>query len=284
MEEQIKLLSEMGFTRLEANIYLILVQNPRITGYKIAKALNEPVSNTYKSIYSLQNKGAVILDETGKSKKYSAVPIEAYFDQMERNFTEKRKKIEESLKNIELPPPDGGVYQLENVSQIYEKADQMIRNAKTSVFINISPGIMKNFKKSLESAAKASVNVLVRPYQKTEIPGCDISYSATINPPGKSLPFEILYLVTDGEEYITAFLDLNEKKVFKAIWSKNIHLTIIAYYGNLFEFLFVKLYNMLQSDLEKQEILSSLEKYFKFQITDITGFNEYFNTFLNKHK
>ena len=144
--------------------------------------------------------------------------------------------------------------------------------------MNVSPGIMKKFKKSLESAAKANVNVLVRPYQKTEIPGCDISYSALIDPPGKSLPFEILYLVTDGEEYILAFLDLNEKKVFKAIWSKNIHLTIIAYYGNLFEFLFVKLFNMLQSDLEKQEILSSLEKYFKYRIADIAGFNESFKT------
>lgn len=284
MEEQIKSLCEMGLTRLEANIYLFLVQNPRITGYKIAKALNEPVSNTYKSIYSLQNKGAVILDETGKSQMYSAVPIDAYFDQMERNFTEKRKKIEASLKNIEILPPDGGVYLLENVFQIYEKADHMIRNAKSSVFINISPGIMKIFKKSLESAAKANVNVLVRLYKKTEIPGCDISYSALINPPGKSLPFEILYLVTDGEEYITAFLDITEKKVLKAIWSKNIHLSIIAYYGNLFEFLFVKLCNMLQSDLEKQEILSSLEKYFKYRITDIAGFNEYLNTYLNKNK
>lgn len=284
MEEHIKSLCEMGFTRLEANIYLMLVQNPRITGYKIAKALNEPVSNTYKSIYSLQKKGAVILDETGKSQKYSAVPVEAYFDQMERNFAEKRKKIEHSLKNIEVPPPDGGVYQLENVSQIYEKAEQMIRNAKTSVFMNISPGIMKKFKKSLESAAKANVKVLVRPYQKTEIPGCDISYSPLINPPGKSLPYEILYLVTDGEEYITAFLDLTEKKVFKAIWSKNILLTIIAYYGNLFEFLFVKLFNMLQSDLEKHEILSSLEKYFKYRITDIAGFREYLNSSLNKNE
>ena len=98
------------------------------------------------------------------------------------------------------------------------------------------------------------------------------------------MPFEILYLVTDGEEYLTAFLDINEKKVFKAIWSKNILLTIIAYYGNLFEFLFVKLFNMLQSDLEKQEILSSLEKYFKYRITDIAGFSEYLNTFLNKNK
>jgi sugar-specific transcriptional regulator TrmB len=220
----------------------------------------------------------VILDDTGKSKKYAAVPIEAYFDQMERNFAEKRKKIEDSLKSIKIPPPDSGVYQLENVSQIFEKADQMIRNAKTSIFINISPGISHKFKKSLESAAKANVDVLVRPYQETEIPGCDISYSALIDPPGKSVPFELLYLVTDGEEYILAFLDLSEKKVFKAIWSKNIHLTMIAYYGNLFEFLFVKSLNMLQSDFEKQEILSSLEKYFKYRITDIASFNENFNT------
>ena len=56
-------LQELGFTGLEAEVYIHLAQGEASTGYAIARALNKPTANTYKAIAALEAKGAVIVDD-----------------------------------------------------------------------------------------------------------------------------------------------------------------------------------------------------------------------------
>ena len=63
-----QLLSSFGFSDLEANAYINLLQEPGITGYRVAKNLGKPVANTYKALDSLIKKGLIIAEENDKNK------------------------------------------------------------------------------------------------------------------------------------------------------------------------------------------------------------------------
>ena len=49
-------LKNIGFSNLEALIYLTLLNESNLTGYRIAQILGKPVRNTYTSLMSLQKK------------------------------------------------------------------------------------------------------------------------------------------------------------------------------------------------------------------------------------
>jgi HTH-type transcriptional regulator, sugar sensing transcriptional regulator len=50
-------LISLGFTPLEAEVYVCLVQDSPATGYRIAQTVGRPVAGIYKTIESLANKG-----------------------------------------------------------------------------------------------------------------------------------------------------------------------------------------------------------------------------------
>ena len=61
-------LTEMGFTALEAEIYLFLITTGSQTGYAIAKGLNKATANVYKALESLSAKGAIEYSMADKKK------------------------------------------------------------------------------------------------------------------------------------------------------------------------------------------------------------------------
>src|SRR3974377_860031 len=89
--QAIHALTDFGFTDLEAEVYVFLLQEWPAPGYRGAHALGKPVANTYKAIESLQNKGAILVDE-GANRLCRAVPAEELLSQLERNFQRFRKK------------------------------------------------------------------------------------------------------------------------------------------------------------------------------------------------
>ena len=82
----LKLLRELGLSELEANIYIWLLENKRSTGYKISGQIGKPVANTYKALKSLQNKGAVISDDSKGTTYFDTIPIEEFLNKLENEF------------------------------------------------------------------------------------------------------------------------------------------------------------------------------------------------------
>ena len=62
-ERCVELIREFGFTALEAEIYVYLLQESPATGYKIAKGIGRSFTNVYKAISALRSKGAILVDE-----------------------------------------------------------------------------------------------------------------------------------------------------------------------------------------------------------------------------
>ena len=108
------LLRDLGLNELEANIYIWLLENKRSTGYKIAGQIGKPVANTYKALKSLQNKGAVISDNSSGTIYFDTIPVEEFLNKIENEFKTKREQIVDEVNKLEVQQEPTGIYELQS--------------------------------------------------------------------------------------------------------------------------------------------------------------------------
>jgi len=128
--DELEILMELGFTNLEAQIYITLLQNPESTGYKVAHLLGKPIPNTYKALSKLKAKKAILSDESVKNQVYTPIAIKDYLDGRELEFKNKRVFLEEKLKRYERKDTSEGIYKIEEVKELYLTVEKLIKEAK----------------------------------------------------------------------------------------------------------------------------------------------------------
>ena len=240
-------LAVIGFSALEADVYTALLQDSPSTGYSIAQLLRKPVSNTYKVLESLCRKGCVVVDRTRQPRRYSALPLSEYFDQLEREFSKKREAVEARLRSFARPASYPGIYRLDNLDQVYERAVHVIEGARTSILLDAFPAQVEKVRKALARAVRRHVRVMMKVYAPVTMPGVDLVIS-DLGPEIPSWPGELLFVVADGSDYMLAFVDDASGRVLEAVWSQNLYLAIIAYNGLLGELLWSRFLGLIGAD------------------------------------
>ena len=273
------LLSEIGFTKLESEIYLTLLEKSPATGYFIAQIIAKPVANTYKALDSLFKKGVVVSDDSGKNRLYSPLPIKEYLDQLERDFKVKRGKIEESMQKRKPPKTFAGIYRFENIDQVFERAIQALKNAKNIALVDASPKPLERIKETLIETAAAGVRVVLEAYAPVSLPGCEMVDSLLEKEVFEAWPGDWLNVIIDGREYIMAFFDKQKEKVHQAVWSKSLYLSLMIHNGFIAEFILAKIRRMLQKDASGAEVLKTVEDYRPVRTSALPAFKDFLNTF-----
>ncbi len=274
-EKQTSLLMELGLTKLQARVYLSLLENGRSTGYQVAKDLNEPVANTYKALDSLQKNGLALLEESAKVKAYTAQPIGLYLDQRERWFSKKREAVESSLKSIVPAAPGEGFYTIESCEQLYALASSLIKKAKDNVAFEGTPLPIEQLKKDLRKAAAGGRTVLVKSYEEIEIPGCTVMYSKEMGSPVFELPIQLLHVVVPGEGYITAITDLENNRLLHGVYVRNLFLSIVAYNGFTMEFYVTHAFDMLHRGRSGDAVLREWEELRRFAASRTSAWDDF---------
>ena len=240
-------LAGIGFSDLEAGVYTALLRESPGTGYSVAQLLRKPVSNTYKALESLCRKGCVVVDRTRQPRRYSALPLSEYFDQLEREFSKKREAVEARLRSFARPASYPGIYRLDNLDQVYERAVSVIDDARSSVLVDAFPAQVEKVHKALARAVRRHVRVMMKAYAPVAMPGVDLVIS-NLGPEIPSWPGELLFVVADGSDYMLAFVHDASGRVLEAVWSQNLYLAIIAYNGLLGELLWSRLLGTIGND------------------------------------
>ena len=93
-------LIELGLSGSEAAVYAYLVRHSPATGYKVAKAIGKPVANTYKTIASLEDRGAIVVDDSG-SRLCRAIPPAEFLARLDKRYHEQRTRATRALTEIE---------------------------------------------------------------------------------------------------------------------------------------------------------------------------------------
>jgi sugar-specific transcriptional regulator TrmB len=93
MSKKKDMLLSAGLNDLEADVYLCLLDEDLLTGYKIGKLLGKPTANVYKAIDSLARKGALMIEDKQKGL-CKAVPAVDFFTAAEAasNAEPRRRK------------------------------------------------------------------------------------------------------------------------------------------------------------------------------------------------
>jgi sugar-specific transcriptional regulator TrmB len=221
-------MSEIGFTPLEAEIYVYLLQNSPATGYRIAKGIGRSFSITYMSLDSLAQKGAIVVDD-GKSRLSRAVPIEELLDQMEHRFREQRERAIAAVRELPAGVADNRIYTLTSVGQVYERCRAMLGRSRRRVLMEIFPEPLRNLREAIEEAAARGVDITARVYGPTTIEGVRIVVSPWGDENLKVMRAQWLAIFADGREFILGNVLSGGKGVQQVVWSASSLLSLALY-------------------------------------------------------
>jgi len=236
-KNNLKKIMALGLTEMEATIYIFLLSNAPATGYKIAKGINKPTANTYKSIELLLQKGVLLLDYDNK-KTYTAVPYPDFLSRIKKEFLSNISDVETIFATKSTAQIENRIFSMFTVPQIVETCLSMINRAKHTVFLDVYPNLIDIIVPPLKNAIKNGVEVYIKTYTDIEIKGADIvidyrGIKTNVNWPGTQIN-----LVIDSQELVLACYD--DMQVYSAIWSNNPFLTMIQAHGLLMEIIIDK--------------------------------------------
>jgi len=242
--ESVDVLTSLGFTGLEAEVYSYLLSEVPSTGYRVAQALGRPVANVYKALEALQAKGAVIVDQGG-TRLSRAVPIEELLKRIERDFRNKTGRARDILASIAPAPPDARVYQLRTREQVLERCRAMLGRATSLVVADLFPEPLRLLRQDVEAAAARGIRAIVKTFEPAEVTGAKV----VVNPRGRELvdryPGEWIILVVDGAEIVIASLAKDRRTLHQAIWTESPVLSWIVHTSFAAEMMFCDLCNRI---------------------------------------
>jgi sugar-specific transcriptional regulator TrmB len=221
----IETIVNLGFTELEARIYICLIQCSPATGYKVAKEIGTTHASIYKALESLENKGAVMVDHA-ETRLCRAVPYEELFDKLEHSFQKRRHEAVDRLKGLPLSDDDGRIYQLKNVDQVYAKCRAMIRSAEEVLTLDVFPDPLALIKESVSEAASRGVKVLIQVYQPSKVEGAEVIQHRRGEHVLKRWPVHWIGLTCDGKTSLYATIEPDGASVHQALWTAS---TVISF-------------------------------------------------------
>jgi predicted transcriptional regulator len=222
----IEALRGLGFTEIEALVYVFLLQNEPSTGYRVSHEIGKPTANTYKAIVSLEQRGAVQVDD-GENRLVRAVPPEELLGQMERRFRDQRESAAQALADIRRDAADDRVYALKSAAQVLERARSMLAEARGIVLADCFPRVFDALRDDLAAAAARGVAVTVKVYAEVQAPGVEVILQPGARRTFERWPGQQLSLVVDAEEHLLALFTDDLERVHQAVWSRSTFLSCL---------------------------------------------------------
>jgi sugar-specific transcriptional regulator TrmB len=262
-EASVRALQDLGFTAVEAEVYVYLLHNSPATGYQISKGISRTRGAAYKVLATLAAKGAVEADSQ-KGNQWRAVPTAEFLNQLERRFLKSKERATEALRAIAPPPPDYHIYQLQTVEQVYERARAMLASCEQFALVDIFPLALEKLRPDIEGALKRRKKAAVNVYVPDNIPGARMTQTYEGFGFLKKVPANWVTLAIDGEEILIAVLTKNDDRVLQAIWSANTFLarTLSSYLKH--SFLADDFITLMETGASFKEIKARYKSHFKF--------------------
>jgi len=270
LENIIGKLNRFGFNKLEAEVYITLLKDSPLTGYRLAQILNKAAANTYKALESLEKKGAVVAEETPTMKQYAAIPIKDFMDQVEFTFVNDRNYLEDALKNVHNSLSQDKIYMLQSLDQVFEKCKKMLDNAEDSVIVDAFPNMLKKIIPDLEKAAANNVNIVVNAYGPVEVKNCHVIVKNNAEKVLSLWSGDWMNIAVDGKEYLITAVE-KDGALQHAIWSNSPYLSFFVFNGFRYEMLYSSLAGEVK-DVQREDIVEKAAQNVNISIADLPGY------------
>ena len=257
------LLRDLGLNELEANIYIWLLENKRSTGYKIAGQIGKPVANTYKALKSLQNKGAVISDDSSGTIYFDTIPIEEFLNKIENEFKAKREQIVDQVNKLEVQQEPAGIFEIKSKELVFEKVNSMTKSAQDTILIDGFPAPMQSIKQYLTEDRANEITIYVKNYSGENIEHVHQIKASIPELVYSELNGQWLIVLRDTVESLVAFFSKDGAELIHCIWTKDPFLSFILFNGSAYEFNFTEVCEQVYNDDSNkiENMKSIIERY-----------------------
>ncbi len=250
----------MGFTKIEARVYYILLKKSPLTGYKIASEIGKSNSNTYLALENLVKKGAVSLLEGNKSREYVAIPIEQLLEIRLNEAIKQKDVVAGAFKDFKYKPDEDQIYRFTSKEQLGLKALEMIENAQHVILVDSEKTQLEMIRNKLESAAAKGLNVIVETPGREKIPNCYMVEAFNIDQEAIVLDFAWLVISVDAEKTLVSYFT-KEDELIEGLWISNSLLSDWFYNGMFYEVFNRYMINLFGSDYSKEEIYARMKDF-----------------------
>ena len=245
----------LGFTELEAEVYLYLVEASPATAYAVAKGIERTVANTYKAVESLRQKGAVLVDETTdrSARLCRAVPGRELLRALESTFRRHQRAAAATIGQLKPARGDDAIYTLASVDQVIERCESMVHRAKDVVLVDAFPQALDRVGDALGRTAQRGVPVFVKAYAPVSVPGVDAVVSSEGSEVLERWPGQWLNVAADGLELLLSFTG-PEGDLHQGLWSRSPYLSWTYHSALASEIGEAKLVNAVERGAPKAEL------------------------------
>lgn len=260
-------LEELGFTPLEARIYVELLRGGPLTGYRIAQRSGKAAANTYKALDVLAKRG-VVACEDGQSRLYRALPFAEVASRLADDLARRAERAAAALRSLEAEPEDDRIYRLTDADAIFARARAMLAQAKESVVADAFPEAVGALSADLEAAAKRGATVAIQAYEPVSLSGVLVARHARETLATRSWPGVWLNLCVDGQATLIAHVYDDERTI--GLWTQNPYVSWIFYSGIASETALTRLRELAVAD-PSVSLAAALEHVAPFLIADLPG-------------
>ena len=166
-EELIKKLETLNFNKIEAKVYIELVQSNELNGSQIAKKINASRSSVYLALDNLYKRGCVYLI-SGDTNMYIAEKPDILIEKMKSNFEESANTIKDELLKLEQGDIQKNYYNLSGTQNFINKAKELLLYAEKEVYINTCIDL-EIFKSEFDILDKKGVRIIVFTYKHMDV-------------------------------------------------------------------------------------------------------------------
>jgi sugar-specific transcriptional regulator TrmB len=180
----------------------------------------------YEVLGKLTARGAAMTLRKGASTQYAPVPAEEFLDQLQREHEELTSSLKEDLTALATPSDLEYVWNIEGHKSIIAKADEMITQAKNSIYLALVPATFTDLQPALEKAVARGVRVVLYTTRDLHLPGGRVVVAHVSEETLGQARGLGLVLVIDGEEVLIGeWLSANQAR---ASWTSSPLLVFIA--------------------------------------------------------
>lgn len=150
----------LGFSSYEARVYIALLRNNPATAYEISKVAEIPRANVYSALNSLSTKMAVQLIGQ-QPARYIPVDPGDLMRRIARETSGRCDEIAAKLSKIDATESHHYVLDIAGRKHIQAKTDEIIANARSSIYLKASQDDLESHRAALSAAADRGVRIFI---------------------------------------------------------------------------------------------------------------------------
>lgn len=219
MDDIIENLKELGLNTYEAKVYLALLKKYPATGYEVSQIANVPQSRTYDTLKSLE-KEKITVASNSKPTTYTPIKPSELTQRYKRKINSTLDFLDKHLPNVKDDYTEP-ILSISGSANIREKVIEIIKNAKSEIYIEVWSQDFKFFEPYLADAYDKGVEIKIVGYDNFKSNFGLVYEHGSAKEIELSLGGRMIILVVDNNEALIGNSNSINKDNLHVVWTKN---------------------------------------------------------------